>query len=130
MIYTLVVTATPVSGQSANTAAKFALALVGAGHSICRVFFLDDGVYAGSDCSVSPQDEADRLAPWVDLNQQHGVELVLCTSSALRRGMLDVGEAERYEKNAATVHPAFIISGLGQLVDAATRSDRLLTFGG
>ena len=44
--------------------------------------------------------------------------------------MLDEAEAERYEKHAATIHPAFVVSGLGQLVDAAVVSDRMLTFGG
>jgi tRNA 2-thiouridine synthesizing protein D len=66
----------------------------------------------------------------VELVEQHGIELTLCISSALRRGMLDPAEAERHEKHAASVHPAFTIAGLGQLVDACARSDRLVTFGG
>ena len=77
-----------------------------------------------------PQDEADRLEPWLELAEKHQVELVLCISSALRQGVLDADEAERYEKAAATMHPAFTISGLGQLVDAAMVSDRVVTFGG
>jgi len=120
----------PASGHSAATAAQFALALLEAGHSIHRVFFLDDGTYAGAASGVYPQDETDRLAAWLYLAEQQQVELVLCISSALRRGMLDAAEAERHEKKGATVHPAFTVSGLGQLVDAAIASDRLITFGG
>jgi len=130
MIYSLLVTSPPASGQASLTAARFARAVLERGHRIHRVFFLDAGVGNGSATAVFPQDEAGRLAPWVELFEQHGVELVLCISSALRYGMLDRTEAERHERSAATAHPAFVVSGLGQLVDAAAGSDRLVTFGG
>lgn len=94
-----------------------------------RVFFLDEGSYTGAALSIFPQDEDDRLQPWVELAQQ-GVELVLCISSALKRGMLDASEADRHEKASASIHEAFTIGGLGQLVDASANSDRLVTFGG
>ena len=94
------------------------------------MFFLDQGTLVGGLAPVHPQDEADPLQSWLTLAEEHDVELVLCISSALRWGMLDEEEASRHEKPVATVHPAFTISGLGQLVDAAAHSDRLLTFGG
>ncbi len=95
-----------------------------------RVFFLDEGSYTGAALSVFPQDEDDRLQPWITLAEQQDVELVLCISSALKRGMLDASEADRHEKASASIHEAFIIGGLGQLVDASANSDRLVTFGG
>ena len=109
---------------------RFAQSAIARGHNIERVFFLDEGTGSGSQMAVFPQDESDRLKPWTELAETHNVELVLCISSALKRGMLDKTEADRYEKAAATVHPAFVISGLGQLIDAAANSDRLITFGG
>lgn len=130
MIYSLLVNASPVSGHGARHAAAFARAVIAAGHSVYRVFFLDEGTASGSATAVFPQDEADRLQPWIDLAQDHGVDLVLCIASALKYGLLDETEADRYERAGATVHPAFTISGLGQLVDATAHSDRLVTFGG
>lgn len=130
MIYTLLVLSSPASGHGARHAAQFARAVLARGHTIERVFFLDEGTAAGSDAAVFPQDEDDRLQPWVTLAQEHDVELVLCISSALKHGILDATEAERHDKPAATAHPAFIISGLGQLVDAGATADRLVTFGG
>jgi tRNA 2-thiouridine synthesizing protein D len=91
---------------------------------------MDEGTFSGASNCVLPQDEGDPLELWLDLSQQNEIDLVLCISSALKRGLLDETEAQRYEKPAATVHPAFVISGLGQLVDAAAKSDRLITFGG
>lgn len=126
----MLVTVSPASGHGARTAAGFAQQLLARGHTIHRVFFLDAGTETGSDTAVFPQDEPSRLAPWLELHHAHNVELVLCISSAIKRGMLDNTEAQRYEKPSATVHPAFIISGLGQLVDGSLHSDRLVSFGG
>jgi tRNA 2-thiouridine synthesizing protein D len=130
LIYTLLVMSSPASGHGARTAAAFAHKVVSRGHSINRVFFLDEGTATGSSVAVFPQDEEGRLQPWLELAEQHGVELVLCISSALKRGMLDESEAKRHERAAATAHPAFIVSGLGQFIDAADGADRLVTFGG
>ena len=130
MIYSLLVLPSPASGSCAQTAAAFAHCVMERGHNIHRVFFLDAGAYTGAATAVFPQDEADRIKPWIELAEQHAVELILCVSSALKRGMLDQSEARRYDKQGATVHPAFTISGLGQLVDACANSDRLITFGG
>jgi len=130
MIYALLVMTSPASGHGALTAARFAKAVLARGHSIRRVFFLDEGTVNGSAAAVFPQDEADRLQPWVELAEQHGVELIQCIASALQYGMLDEAGAGRYGKAAATIHPAFTIAGLGQLVDAAAAVDRLVTFGG
>lgn len=101
-----------------------------AGHELYRVFFYHEGVYHGSQLNVTPQDEIDRVQRWAELADQSGVELVLCVASALQRGVLDATEASRYERSAHNIHPAFVIAGLGQLVDAGIHSDRLLTFGG
>ena len=49
--------------------------------------------------------------------------------AAQRRGVVDDGEAERNGKDATNIHPAFRISGLGQLIEAAIESDRLMVFG-
>ncbi len=130
MIYSLLVLSSPCSGQGCATALRFASAVLKRGHQIQRVFFLDEGTQAGASSIVTPQDEPDTASLWAEFGSQHGVELILCVSSALKRGLLDAPEADRYEKNAATVHPAFEISGLGQLIDATMTSDRMITFGG
>ena len=130
MIYSLLVLSSPSSGQTSRSAVLFARALIGRGHDLKRVFFMDEGTHAGSNNRILPQDEADPMMLWGELAKDHQVDLVLCVSSALKRGLLDQTEADRYDKNAVTVDSAFVISGLGQLVDACAKSDRLITFGG
>lgn len=130
MNYALLVLASPAAGSGSVTAARFAEAALARGHRILRVFFLDEGAANGMATAVSPQGELDPVGLWAQLAERHGLELVLCVSSALKRGLLDASEASRYEREASTVHPAFTIGGLGLLVDATARADRVLTFGG
>jgi len=130
MNYSLLVLSPPWSGQASRSAALFARALIERGHTLRRVIFMDEGSFAGTINSICPQDETGHQDYWLELAENQGVDLVLCISSAIKRGQLDESEATRYEKPGATIHPAFAISGLGQLVDAAENSDRLITFGG
>ena len=130
MNYSLLVLSPPFNGDTALTAQRFARAVLARGHSIERVFFYADGVLNGTGSSVFAQDETDPTTGWVELAKEHQVELILCVSSALKRGMLDAVEAQRHEIGERTIHPAFEISGLGQLVDSAAKSDRIITFGG
>ncbi len=129
MNYALLVLASPTAGSASLTAVRFAEEALARGHRVMRVFFLDDGAATGLATAVTPQGETDAIDRWASLERGHGVELVLCISSALRRGLLDPVEAERHERVSATVHPAFSLGGLGLLVDAQAHADRLITFG-
>jgi tRNA 2-thiouridine synthesizing protein D len=130
MKFSLLILSAPYASEAADTAWQFARAALEAGHEVYRVFFYQEGSYNGSALATAPQDEQDRVARWATLREQHGVDLVLCIASAVKRGLLDEGEARRHERDAFNVHPAFELSGLGQLVDAHLNCDRLVTFGG
>jgi tRNA 2-thiouridine synthesizing protein D len=58
------------------------------------------------------------VSRWGKLNEEHGVDLVVCVAAALRRGIR--------EENLAK---GFRISGLGQMVEAGVKTDRLIVFG-
>lgn len=129
MIYSLAVYGPPYTYQAADTAFHFAEALLAKGHGLHRVFFYHDGVHNGTRLSVPPQDEINIPARWSELARKHKVDMVICVASALRRGVLDATEADRYELDSDNLDAAFNISGLGQLIDAGIHSDRLITFG-
>ncbi len=119
------------AGQSAQaplSALKFAQAVLNQGHTLSRVFFYEDGVYTANNLSTPPQDEPDVTRAWSEFAAAHNIDLVICVASALRRGVIDATEADRYEKEAANLAPGFVISGLGQLIDSALNADRLVTF--
>jgi len=119
----------PYTSQASHSALNFARAALAGGHEIYRLFFYHDGVYNANHLVQPPQDEVNIQAEWAALAQAHGIDLVVCVASSLRRGMLDATEANRYERSQHAVTPPFHISGLGQLIDAGIQADRLVTFG-
>lgn len=124
----LAVHGAPYSSQSAATALRFARAALAAGHEIPRVFFYHDGIHTGSSLAVPPQDEPSPLPGWVELAERHDVELAVCIAAALKRGLVNAEEADRYELGGRNLHPAFAIVGLGQLIEAIGTTDRFITF--
>jgi tRNA 2-thiouridine synthesizing protein D len=129
MIISVMMTGSPVSQQSAQTALSFCQAALSAGHQIYRIFFYEDAVQLGSALNVAPQDERNLNAAWSEFVKQYELDAVICVASALKRGILNDSEASRYQKPAANLAEGFDISGLGQWVDACLNSDRVVSFG-
>lgn len=128
MIFTIAVHGSPYNSTSNQHAQKFCAAALDSGHSINLVFFYHDGVYAALNTRVPPQDEQDVTAAWQDLNRKHGIELAVCIANGLKRGVLDQGEAQRYDKAGPTLAEGFELVGLGQLIGAVADSDRYIEF--
>jgi tRNA 2-thiouridine synthesizing protein D len=108
----------PFTHQASDTAYQFAKAALEKGHGIYRVFFYHDGVYNANKLSEPQADDRNVVRLWSELSAKYGFELIVCVAAALRRGIKQEVLAPRFE-----------ISGLGQLVDAGMRADRLMVFG-
>lgn len=128
MKFAIVVQGAPYSHQASLSALNFTNAALAAGHEIYRIFFYNDGVNNANDLIAPPQDETNIHAAWISLAQTYNIELIVCIASALRRGIVNESEADRYEKSSSNLNPAFTISGLGQLIDAGLTADRTVTF--
>ena len=130
MIFSLLVQESPFSRQSSYAAYRFARELIDSGHELFRVFFFRDGVHNASALNCVTGPEPDLPGLWQELAEAHRVDLVACVGSALRRGIIDAGEAARNGRPAASLRTGCDLSRLGQLVEACIRSDRVLSFGG
>lgn len=115
---------------SSRRALLFAQAALAGGHEIVRLFFYQDGVYNAANSIVTPQDEQDLPREWRKFVEQHQLDGVVCIAAALRRGVLNTDEAQRYQRTAVNVEAPWELSGLGQLHDAVQAADRLICFGG
>jgi len=115
---------------SSRRALLFAQSALAAGHEIVRLFFYQDGVYNAANSVVTPQDEQDLPQQWRAFVSEHQLDGVVCIAAALRRGVLNEEEAQRYQRSAASVEAPWALSGLGQLHDAIQDADRLICFGG
>ena len=129
MKFSIVIYAAPYSAESAATALRFAQSLIEQGHELYRLFFFGDGVHNASKLTVVAQDEINLQQQWSKLIEEHDIDSVICVSSALRRGVLDQTEADRHELGTASAYESSEVAGLGQLVDAARYSDRVVNFG-
>lgn len=129
MIFSLAVYSAPYSSQASYSALQFAKAVLAGNHQLYRVFFYHDGIHNATDLASPPQDEYQLINEWRTLAQQHHTDMVVCIAAALRRGIIDVNEQRRYEKSAFNLTTPFVLGGLGQLLDAAVSSDRIITFG-
>ena len=129
MKFSIVIFAAPYSTESAATALRFAESLIQQGHELYRLFFFGDGVHNASKLTVVAQDEINLQLQWSKLIEEHDIDSVICVSSALRRGVLDQAEAQRHELGTASAYESSQVAGLGQLIDAALHSDRVVNFG-
>ncbi|WP_440466223.1 sulfurtransferase complex subunit TusD [Pseudomonas sp. YH-1] len=120
----------PPHSPAARRALRFAEAALAGGHEITRLFFYQDGVHSASANTVASQDELDVAAAWTRLVTDHQLDGVICIAAALRRGVLNPDEANRYSRPAANLQAPWDLSGLGQLHEAAQLADRLVCFGG
>ncbi len=120
----------PAHAPSSRRALRFAEAALAGGHEIVRLFFYQDGVHSASGNVVAPQDELDVAAQWRAFITEQQLDAVVCIAAALRRGVLNAEEAQRWNRPAANLPAPWELSGLGQLHEAAQLADRLVTFGG
>ncbi|MGN8258649.1 sulfurtransferase complex subunit TusD [Pseudomonas sp. SMSB3] len=120
----------PAHAPSSRRALRFAEAALAGGHEIVRLFFYQDGVHSASANIVAPQDEQDIAGQWRAFVSEQRLDAVVCIAAALRRGVLDEAEANRYQRAAVNLPRPWELSGLGQLHEAAQLADRLVCFGG
>lgn len=129
MKFSVFVGSGPYTHQASDTAYHFTKAVLDSGHQIGRVFFYHDGVNNGTTYTTPPQDDRNIVKRWSELSEQHGLDMVVCIAAAQRRGIVDESEQKRNGKSGNNLAPGFRISGLGQLIEAAIESDRLVSFG-
>jgi len=101
------------------TALAFARAALAEGHQIGQIFFHADGVHQANRLAVAPPGEPNPPALWSDFAAESGIELVLCSSAGMRRGVREANLAN-----------GFRISGVGQWLEASLAADRIMVFGG
>ena len=118
------------TAPSTRRALRFAQAVLAAGHEIVRVFFYQEGVLTASSNLVVAQDQVDIAQQWQAFIVEHQLDAVVCIAAALRRGVLDQAEAQRYQKDAVNLAAGYELSGLGQLHDGLQQADRSISFGG
>ena len=130
MKYMVVITGSLTDSCAGQSALEFTKALLRANHEIVRLFFYQQAVQGASCLIQPPQDEPKLSQQWQTFIMENKLEAVVCISAALRRGVVDEAEAQRYQLAGHNLAPEFELSGLGQYIDGLAQADRVVTFGG
>ena len=96
--------------QSCTTAFEYTKAIIESENEVYRVFFHQDAVFAGNSLNEAPSDEPRIGELWSELAAKHGVEIIVCSTSAARRGILDKAEAKQRGMKSNLL-PNFVLGG-------------------
>ena len=106
MDISLIIRTHPEDGERLSLALRFITQRLQKGHTVRQCFFQGEGVRSALESHL--QDT------WQQIADSTGAELLLCSQAV--------------EVHAADAHAPFQIGGLGALVEAAVRSDRVVSF--
>ena len=118
---TLLLLTQPASTTIAWHAQKLAQSLLKLNQSV-RVFFYQDAATIANELSWRPLDEPNLAQLWLDL----GIDLPVCVSAALCRGVTDSDNAKRHQLPESNLKPGFRLAGLGELAEAMLNAERTI----
>lgn len=116
MLFSVLVNAPPQS-SAANAALQFCESLCKQGKTPFRVFFVSFGVLNAS--KIGKQSNS-----WSKLIEKYHLDACCCVNSCVEHKL-----ASSQGKSNTKMNESFKLAGLGQLVEAEVKSDRLITFG-
>jgi tRNA 2-thiouridine synthesizing protein D len=128
MNYTILVTGPSYGTQNASTAFLFCQALVQTKNKLHSVFFYCDGVLNANRMITPASDEFNLIKAWQELNKKHKVNLYVCNSAALRRGVIQDEKILDGNVKKGNLALLFQITGLLELANAIKICDRIIQF--
>lgn len=129
MKYTLVLHCAGDDIESARTALDFAGALLTKGHEIFRIFFYGPACALANRYCEYPESQFNPYASWAAFLSQNDLEACVCIAAANRRGLFSQQQSEQLSPpTSATIAAPFVLTGLGQLIEACALCDRVITF--
>lgn len=95
----------------------FADALLNKGHNLKGIFFLNDAVFTALKNPDFLNNEASSSEYWRNLKIKKNLNLIICSNSALKRGIMK-----------ENIFSEFILGGAGALFDFLDNSEKVITF--
>ena len=126
--FSLLIKSSPYATANHQAALDFATTLLTEGHMLRRVFLYQDAVFAALSTQQPVQGQISITQQWQSLATDAGIRIQVCIANALRRGVTDSTEQQRYNLPAATLAPGFELAGLGEMAEACADSDRVIEF--
>ena len=90
--------------------------------AVVRVFFYQDAVLIANALRWQPADELSLAEAW----RQLAIDLPVCVSAALYRGVTDTDNATRHALSSQNLATGFRLTGLGELAERTLDADRVI----
>ena len=123
MSSTLLLITAPPTSRLAYHAFKLAQAMHEKQQAFC-VFFYQDAVSIANSALWRAEDELNLTMAWQSLE----IELPVCVSAALNRGVSDLENATRHHLDHNNLAQGFYLTGLGTLADAIVQARHVIQF--
>lgn len=122
----LLITASPHS-QTAKQAIATAKSLLDQKQSV-SVFFYGDGAYTANRLMWQTADVPSVSDKWVKLADEYSLDLPVCVSTALARGITDSDNAKRHHLDGDNLRSPFRLVGLSELALQIDGADTVMQF--
>jgi tRNA 2-thiouridine synthesizing protein D len=126
--YSVLITTSPFHGDTAIRALAFIKAAIANGDSINNVFFYGDGVYHTNSLMLHTGDSHFAYGDWENLANTHSIQLLVCITAAVKRGIVSQQEADANGINFSNLNAPFQQAGLGEFFTALHECDKLVQF--
>ncbi|QJC28734.1 sulfurtransferase complex subunit TusD [Enterobacteriaceae endosymbiont of Plateumaris consimilis] len=129
MTFSLLVMGSPYSTQNAYSAYFFTNAVIKEKHYVKSIFFYQDGIYNANKYIQLDNYEINLVKYWKNLSNKYHINLYICISSAIKRGMiLDKNKILNNQLNHNLIASEFQITSLSILAKSILTCDRFIQF--
>lgn len=126
--YSVLITSPPFNGDSAQRALSFIKGVISNGDTINHVFFYGDGVYHTNSLMLETGDSLFTYGEWKNLSSAHNVNLMVCITAAVKRGIVSQQEAKENGMGQSNLQAPFQQAGLGEFFTSLHNCERLVQF--
>lgn len=126
--YSILITSSPFEGDTALRALAFIQGVIDNGDVVNNVFFYSEGVHHCNSLMLKTGDELFAYDGWKALAADHNVNLMVCITAAVKRGIVSEMEAKENGIAQANLTAPFEQAGLGEFFAALHNCNRLVQF--
>lgn len=128
MKFILLVTGPAYGTQQSTSAWLFAKKLIEKKHNLTNVFFHLEGVFNANMLNTSINGSINLTDKWLNIKKKYKVNLNLCISAALKRGIVSKEESKNFSHTSFNLQKGFKLVSLSFMSKKLLQCDRLVQF--
>ncbi|MCC2604111.1 sulfurtransferase complex subunit TusD [Planctobacterium marinum] len=123
--FLILVTSSPTASANCYSALQFAKAAAEQSYKVV-LFFYGEGIHNANAFMQPPGDELNLHKQWAELAQDSNVELIVCASAAIKRGVITEEDAQ--QTNAFNLSAPFHAGGLAEFSQLSQTAEHFIQF--